>query len=131
MSYFFPAMGAAVALAGGDKLAGVRGYRGMFLHLGWSRETMRATAAAEVAGGLLMVSPATRRLGGALVAAASAAVLASELDQGDTKLAIPRAVVLMIGLVAAAGGALAGRSSKGPTDPLRAPQDAVTFAAAH
>jgi hypothetical protein len=55
----FPIFGAAVALAGGDKLAGDRAYAGMFRHLGWSRGDMRAIAATELAGGLLMVPRAT------------------------------------------------------------------------
>jgi hypothetical protein len=102
MSYFFPAVGAAVALAGGDKLVGVRGYEGMFRHLGWSRESMQAAAAAELAGGLLMVPKATRRIGGAVVALASAAVLASEINHGDANLALPRCVVLLVALAATA-----------------------------
>lgn len=100
MSYFFSALGAAVALAGTDKLAGVRGYNRMFNHLGWSRDTMRMAAAAEVAGGLLMVPVATRRLGAAVVATTSAAVLASEVSQRDSNLAIPRGLILLIALVA-------------------------------
>ena len=95
MSYLFPALGAAVALAGIDKLVGQRGY------VGWSDGQMRAAAAAEVAGGLLMVPSATRRLGAAVVAAASLAVLSSELRHGDGKLAAPRGLVLLAGIAAA------------------------------
>ena len=47
-----------------------------------------------------MIPRATRRLGGAVVAAASAAVLNSELRDGDTKLAGARALVLLAGLSA-------------------------------
>ena len=101
LSYFFPALGAAVALAGGDKLVDVRGYQGMFQHLGWSRANMQTAALAECAGGLLMVPRGTRQLGGALVAAASAVVLASEIDHGDTKLALPRSLILLLALTAA------------------------------
>lgn len=98
MSIIYPLAGAAVAVAGGDKLAGEGSYRRMFKGLGWSRDEMRTVAAAEVAGGLLMVPRATRRLGGLLVAAASGAVISSELRQADGKLAAARALVLLAGL---------------------------------
>ena len=97
---FFPMFGAAVAYAGGDKLAGARGYERMFRHLGWSQGDMQAVAAAELAGGLLMVPRATRHLGGALVAAASASVLVSELRHDDGKLAASRGLVLLFALAA-------------------------------
>jgi hypothetical protein len=101
-STFFAALGVAVALAGGDKLAGVRGYRDMFRHLGWSESEMRAAAAGELAGGLLMIPRATRALGGAVVAATSAAVLAAEVNHGDTRLALPRSLIMICALIAAA-----------------------------
>ncbi len=100
MSILYPTLGAAVAVAGGDKLIGNRDYRGMFKHLGWSEEKMRAAAVAEVAGGLLMVPRSTRRLGGAIVAAVSAMVLVSELAEGDAQLAGARSLVLCAGLAA-------------------------------
>jgi hypothetical protein len=100
MSYFFPALGAAVALAGGDKLAGMRSYKDMFDHLGWSEAAMQTAAAAELAGGLLMVPQATRPLGGALVAAISAAVLASEVSRGESKLALPRGLIMLLAFAA-------------------------------
>ncbi len=96
----FPMFGAAVAIAGGDKLAGDRAYAGMFRHLGWSRGDMQAVAAAELAGGLLMVPRPTRHLGAALVAAASGLVLTSELRHGDSRLAASRGLVLLVALVA-------------------------------
>ncbi len=95
MKYLFPILGGAIALAGADKLFGDRGYDGMFRHLGWSREEMQAIAAAETAGGLLMAGRATRRLGGALVAGASAAMLTSEMRHGDSGLAASRGLVLL------------------------------------
>ncbi len=96
----FPIFGAAVAYAGGDKLAGARGYERMFRHLGWSQGDMQAVAAAEVAGGLLMLPRATRHLGGALVAAASASVLVSEMKHNDGKLAASRGLVLLLAVAA-------------------------------
>jgi len=102
MSYLFPALGAAMTLAGGDKLAGMRAYDGMFRHLGWSHRDMRVAAAAEMAGGLMMMPRSTRRIGGALVAATSAVVLASEIRHGDAKLAMPRGLVLLAAIAALA-----------------------------
>ena len=101
MSMLYPGLGAAIALAGGDKLAGERSYARMFKGLGWSKADMQALAGVEVLGGLLMGPRATRRLGGAMVAAASAAVLNSELRRSDAKLAGARALVLLAGLCAA------------------------------
>ncbi len=109
MSYLFPALGAAVALAGGDKLSGMRAYEGMFRHLGWSHDDMQAAAVAEVAGGLMMMPRSTRRIGGMLVAATSATVLVSEIRHGDTKLALPRGLILLIALAAALGGRASAR----------------------
>lgn len=100
MSMLYPALGASIALAGGDKLAGERSYRRMFEGLGWSRADMRAVAAVEVIGGLLMAPRLTRRLGGVMVVAASISILNSELRHGDTQLAGPRALVLLAGLCA-------------------------------
>lgn len=100
MPSLYPLLGAAIALAGGDKLYGNRGYKGMFRHLGWSQTEMEAAAAAEVVGGLMMVPRSTRRLGGALVAATSAAVLLSEVRHGDDRLAAARGAVLLAGLLA-------------------------------
>ena len=99
MANLYPVAGAAVAIAGADKLVG-RGYDGMFRHLGWSEEQVRAAAITEAAGGLLMMRRATRRIGGAMVAAVSTIVLLNELDRGDGRLAASRALVLASGLAA-------------------------------
>ncbi len=99
MASLYPVAGAAVAFAGADKLVG-RGYDGLFHHLGWSEEQVRAAALAETTGGLLMMMRATRRIGGALVAAVSTVVLLNELGRGDTKLAASRALVLASGVAA-------------------------------
>ena len=94
----YPIAGASIALAGADKLLGDRAYEGMFSQLGWSKEQMNRLAGAEVLGGLLMVLKPTRRLGGAIVLAASASVLASELRKGEVKLAASRGGVLLAAL---------------------------------
>lgn len=96
----YPAAGAAIALAGADKLVGNRDYATLFRHLDWSEQEMQAAATAELAGGLLMVPRGTRRIGGAIVAAVSAFVLFSEISKGDGKLAASRGAVLVTGLFA-------------------------------
>ncbi len=96
--------GGAIAVAGGDKLIGNRGYAAMFRHLGWSDQAMQAAALAETAGGVLMIPGSTRRLGGALVTGVSTAVMVSELRHGDARLALPRAFVLAAGLLALLSG---------------------------
>jgi hypothetical protein len=98
MNALMALVGAAIAVAGGDKLAGQRGYERMFQHLGWSESAMRNAALAETAGGALMMPASTRRLGGALVAGVSAAVILSEIRSGEPKLAVPRGLVLLAGL---------------------------------
>ena len=100
MSIIYSAMGTAIAVAGGDKLAGEGSYRSMFRGLGWSQSDMRLVALVEIAGGALMIPRFTRRLGGAVVVAASAAVLTSELRDDEPKLAGARALVLLAGLSA-------------------------------
>ena len=100
MSVVVPLAGAAVALAGGDKLAGIGGYDKLPKQIGWSRGAMRFAAAVETAGGVLMVLRSTRRLGGAVVAGVSALLLASEVQAGATELAVPRGLVLLAGLLA-------------------------------
>lgn len=92
--------GAAIALAGSDKLTGTGGYDRMFEHLGWRRDAINAAASAETLGGVLMIPDRTRRLGGALVVTVSAILLTSELRHRDPKLAVARAFVLCAGLAA-------------------------------
>ncbi len=102
MSLFFPFIGAAIAVAGGDKLSGNKAYGTMFREIGWSKFDMRAAAAAEVAGGMMLLAPGTRRIGGIVLAAASAAVLAGEVKANAPKLALPRAALLLTALAAVA-----------------------------
>ena len=80
MAHSFPIIGAAIAIAGSDKLAGYS-YNRMFRHLDWSPAAAQAAAYAETAG-------------------VSAALLLSEMNHRDTKLALPRALVLLSGLAA-------------------------------
>jgi hypothetical protein len=89
MSLLYPALGAAIAVAGGDKLSGDARYRRMFRHLGLTPEQMQTAAIAEIAGGLLMVVTAT-----------SAVMLTREMRAGDSNLALARGLVLLAGLAA-------------------------------
>ena len=98
----YPLAGGSIALAGIDKLAGERAYRDMFSELGWTEEQMQRVALAEVLGGLLMIPKFTRRLGAAIVIAASASVLAAELRKGRVKLAASRGGVLVTAFAALA-----------------------------
>ena len=100
---WFPALGAAFAVAGADKIIGTRGYSRLCRHLGWRGTGKRVVAAAEGAGGALLAARSTRVLGSAVLAATSATVLASEVRHGDGKLALPRAVMLMAALTGLAG----------------------------
>jgi len=100
---WFPALGAAFAVAGADKIIGNRGYSRMFRHLGWSGTSKRVVATAEVVGGVLLAARSTRTLGSAVLAATSATVLASEVRHGDGKLALPRAALLLAALTGFAG----------------------------
>jgi hypothetical protein len=99
-SRWFPLLGLAFAITGIDKLFGVRGYRRAYRRLGWTERQMRAVGAAEVAGGVLVGTEATRKLGGAVLVLTSAKVLISELDQRDDELALARIGVLAAALTA-------------------------------
>ncbi len=96
----YPLLGAAFAVAGADKMGGDRGYEEMFRGLGWSRDGMRAVAAAEMAGGAMLGLRGTRRLGAGVLAGVSMAVLASELRAGRARLAGPRGFLLAAALIA-------------------------------
>jgi hypothetical protein len=93
-------LGAAFAVAGADKMSGDKGYEEMFEHLGWSQDGMRAVAAAEMTGGVLLGVRRTRRLGAGILAGTSMAVLASEMRRGEAKLAGPRGLLLLASLIA-------------------------------
>jgi hypothetical protein len=93
-------VGLGMALAGADKLAEDPRYDRLYAHWGWSRGQMRAAAAAELVGGLLMAFRRTRRAGGMLMAGASVPQLTAELSHGDGQLALARTGVLAVALAA-------------------------------
>lgn len=103
-SFWFPLLGLGFAVAGADKLLGVRGYERLFQRWGWRRAGLRAVGAAEFAGGVLVASRLFRRRGGLLLSATSAAMLAKETARQETDLALPRFVLML----AAASAALLG-----------------------
>jgi hypothetical protein len=96
-----PLLGLGFALAGADKLLGVRGYRRMFRGWGWSRTARQLVGAGEFAGGVLLASPSARQLGGLVLTAASTSVLTSELRRGESARVLPRFALLMAALLAA------------------------------
>lgn len=99
--FWFPLLGLGFAVAGADKVLGLRGYRRLFNHLGLSEQAMGLIGAGEFAGGVLVASLAGRRLGGLLLTMASTAVLTAELRKGDDQLALPRSVLLAASVLAA------------------------------
>lgn len=88
-------LGLGFAVAGTDKLLGITGYRRLFRHWGWSRDTMRIVGAVELLGGAALLCPPGRRLGGLLLTMVSAAVLTAELRRGETDRALPRGALLV------------------------------------
>lgn len=99
-SFVFPLLGAGFTVAGLGKVVQQRPYRRLARHWIWSNEAMQGLGAAELAGGALMLVPATRRFGGAVLTGASVVALASELRHHDTSLALPRSG-LLLGSIAA------------------------------
>ena len=95
MASIYPALGASVLAAGLSKLVGSPGYRALGADLGWTDAQMQRIGAAEVLGGALMIPRLTRRLGAAIVVAASARVLWTEIERGDFKLGAPRSGILL------------------------------------
>lgn len=101
-------LGLGFVIAGSDKLLGIRGYRRLFRHWGWSNDTMRAVGAGEVLGGAALLCPAGRRMGGLLLTTISTAVLLAELRRGEPERALPRgALLLAVALCALPGRAAA------------------------
>ena len=100
MRLFFTLLGLSFAAAGSSKLADQHGYRQLFRRWGWSTREMQLVGLAEIAGGILVAAPATRKLGGALLAATSGTVLAAELRNGNGEMGTARAALLLAALSA-------------------------------
>ena len=98
--FWFPLLGLGFAIAGADKLLGVRGYEALFARWGWSRTILRLIGGAEFAGGVMVASPLLLRRGGQLLTVASTAVLTKELRTEDSDLALPRFLLLLASLAA-------------------------------
>ncbi len=99
-TFWFPLLGLGFAVAGADKLLGLRSYQALFHDWGWSRSVMRLVGAGEFIGGVLVSTRSQRSRGGLLLAATSAAVLAQELQSEDTDLAVPRFALLLASMAA-------------------------------
>jgi hypothetical protein len=99
-SFWFPLLGLGFAVAGADKILGVRGYEALFERWGWPRGVMRLVGLGEFAGGVLVASRRHRWHGGMLLTATSGAVLTKELSRGDTDLATPRLALLLASMAA-------------------------------
>jgi hypothetical protein len=95
MSIAYFALGASTMIAGGGKLVASPSYRRLVADLNWSDDELVRLGAAEVLGGLLILFKPSRRLGGAIVLAASAYALAAEIKAGAAVLATSRAGVLL------------------------------------
>ncbi len=95
-----PVVGLGMAIAGWGKLDDNRGYLRLYRGLGWSHADMWRAGVAELAGGALMAPPATRRIGGAILAAASVPQLAAEIRKGDRGLVAARSCILAVALAA-------------------------------
>ncbi len=112
-SHWFALLGLGFAAAGVNKLIGVRGYDTLARHWGWPRASMRRLGGIEFAGGLMVATPATRRLGGALLSGTCAFVLATELQNHDEQLGFARGGLLLAALTALIPGSTS-RSIKVP-----------------
>ena len=99
-SHWFALLGLGFAAAGVNKLIGVPGYDKLAKHWGWSRQNMRTLGAVEFTGGLLVATPVTRRLGGAVLSATSAYVMAVELQHRDEQLSLARGGLLLAAMTA-------------------------------
>lgn|SRR5271166_3749761 len=96
-------VGGAFATMGLMKIAGTPWERRWFRR--WGEDDARLPVGlAETSGALLLLSPATRRVGAALLATTSAPTLSWELERGDPELAVMR-----FGLMALAMGTAFGR----------------------
>ena len=75
---WFPLLGLGFAVAGADKLLGMRAYDRLFAKWGWSETTRQLIGVGEFTGGVLVASATLRHLGGWLLTATSAAMLTAE-----------------------------------------------------
>jgi VanZ family protein len=86
------------ALAGFSKVMALPQQRRLFRSWGWPEDTMLIIGGLELGGALLMSSRRTRHIGAATVTAVSVAVLAAELEHGQTRLAPGRYAMIAAAL---------------------------------
>ena len=89
------AVGIGFAAAGISKIVAMPPQRRLFASWGWSEEDMRIMGAAELAGGVLVATPALRRFGAALLTSTSVCIALAELRHNDDKLVTSRLAMLL------------------------------------
>ena len=92
---WFPLLGLGFAVAGADKLLGMRAYDRLFAKWGWSETTRQLIGVGEFTGGVLVASATLQHLGGWLLTATSAAMLTAEMGRKERDLALPRGLLLV------------------------------------
>ena len=97
---WFSLLGLVFALAGLSKLVGIRPQRALFAGWGWTDQSRQTVGALELAGASLLVTNATRGLGGLMLASTSAVLLATEGRHHNDVLVPPRAALLLGALTA-------------------------------
>jgi hypothetical protein len=95
MVKWFPLLGLGFAVAGADKLLGMRGYERLFAKWGWSEPARQLIGAGEFIGGVLVASNGLRHLGACLLTAVSTAMLTAEVDRQELDMALPRSILLL------------------------------------
>ncbi|HSU06884.1 MAG TPA: hypothetical protein VLI93_15060 [Acetobacteraceae bacterium] len=95
MGKWFPLLGLGFAVAGADKLLGLRAYDRLFAKFGWSEPARQLIGAGEFLGGVLVASNSMRHLGGTLLTAVSTAMLTAEVGGQQRDLALPRCILLL------------------------------------
>jgi hypothetical protein len=90
MRRWFKVLSLGFGMAGMSKIMALPPQRRLFRSWGWPEDTMLIIGGLEMGGALLMSARRTRHIGAATVAATSVAVLAAELEHGQSSLAPAR-----------------------------------------
>lgn len=98
MSAWFRLASLGFGIAGASKLLALRPQRRLFSRWGWPEDIMVIIGGLELTGALLMSGRRTRSIGAATVTAASVAVLAAELEHGESHLASGRYAMIAAAL---------------------------------
>ena len=101
LRFWYNLVSLAFAAAGLSKLWGFSAQQRLFARWGWSPEIMRIVGGLEFGGALLLADRKTRGLAGPALAATSIAVLAGEIEHGESALIPARFAMLLAALSAA------------------------------